>query len=98
MLLGCDGHQLHPSVGKAFPNFRLQGLDGIWRTRADYVGQALVVNFLATWCPPCRAEMPDLETVYRRFFDRGLRVIGFSIDRLRGKPRPSGRGRIARTA
>ena len=41
-------------------------------------GKVVVVNFWATWCPPCRKEMPDLETLYKRFKDEGLVILAIS--------------------
>ncbi len=47
---------------------------------SDHHGKVIVLNFWATWCPPCRDEMPALERVYRRFRDRGLVVLAVSLD------------------
>src|SRR3970282_710231 len=46
----------------------------------DYEGSPLLVNVWATWCDPCREEMPSLERLYREDRDRGLRVVAISID------------------
>jgi peroxiredoxin len=46
-----------------------------------------VLNFWATWCPPCRKEMPDLETLYRQFKDQGLVILAIS-DEDAGKVKP----------
>lgn len=47
---------------------------------ADLAGQAVLLNTWATWCPPCRAEMPDFETIHQRYRDQGLAVVGVNID------------------
>ena len=61
--------------GRAAPNFRLAGRDGQLVTLSDYRGRWVLVNFWATWCPPCRDETPDLQEVYERN-DGSLVVIG----------------------
>jgi cytochrome c biogenesis protein CcmG, thiol:disulfide interchange protein DsbE len=52
------------SQGKALPNLVLRDFDGEELTLGDYAGRPLVVNFWASWCPPCAAEMPDFERVH----------------------------------
>jgi peroxiredoxin len=58
--------------------FALQDLSGKTWTFAELRGKVVLVNFWATWCPPCRKEMPDLETLYERFNSKGLVVLGIS--------------------
>ena len=50
----------------AAPNFSLKDLDGKTRTLSDYKGKVVLVNFWATWCPPCRREMPSMEQLSQK--------------------------------
>jgi len=71
--------------GQHGPPVRLATLDGRAASLADHADKLVVVNFWATWCEPCRLEMPTLETLWREYRDRGLVVLGVSVDR--GAPR-----------
>ncbi len=59
-------------------NFTLQDLQGNSWTLKDLGGKVALVNFWATWCPPCRKEMPDLEALGKRFKDQGLVILAIS--------------------
>jgi len=59
-------------------NFTLTDLSGKTWTLRDLRGKVVLLNFWATWCPPCRKEMPDLETLYQRFAPQGLVILGIS--------------------
>jgi peroxiredoxin len=65
-----------PRAGFLAPDFHVETLDGEVLTLSDLRGRPVVLNFWATWCPPCRAEMPALEAAYREHGDEGLEIVG----------------------
>lgn len=65
---------------KLAPEFSLASLQGKPLSLADYRGKLVLVNFWATWCAPCRKEMPGMEALYQRFKGRGLVVLAVSVD------------------
>ena len=64
-----------PQQGKMAQSFSLPSLAGDTVTLSDYKGQVVLVNLWATWCPPCKAEMPTLNTFYQANKDRGFVVL-----------------------
>jgi thiol-disulfide isomerase/thioredoxin len=66
--------------GAPAPAFELPALTGGNQDLARYRGRVLFVNFWATWCAPCRASMPHLESIHHRYADDGLIVLGLSVD------------------
>jgi cytochrome c biogenesis protein CcmG, thiol:disulfide interchange protein DsbE len=62
------------------PGFELRSLDGSVVSLDDYRGQVVLVNFWASWCPPCRVEMPGFERVYRERRDQGFVILGIATD------------------
>jgi cytochrome c biogenesis protein CcmG/thiol:disulfide interchange protein DsbE len=74
--LGADVGQIpSPRVGFPAPDFALATLRGEQTTLAAQRGNVVVVNLWASWCAPCRAEMPAIQQVYLAYYDHGLRVL-----------------------
>src|SRR5215469_194026 len=69
-----------PAVGQPAPALIVPQLDGHEFDLARLRGKVVLVNVWATWCSPCRSEMPTLNAFYRRYHSRGLDVLGLSID------------------
>ena len=68
-----------PRVGKEAPDFQVRTLDGASVNLSDYRGQPVWISFWATWCPPCRAENPDIQEVYEEHQGQGLVILALSI-------------------
>lgn len=71
---------LHAQVGETAPAFSLKDKDGKVFSDQSLKGKIIVLNFWATWCPPCRAEIPAFKKVYDEYKDRGVEIIGVSLD------------------
>ena len=67
------------NVGESAPSFTLVDLDGNQVSLSNFRGKAVFVNFWATWCPPCRAEMPEMEAVYQEYKNKDVVVIGVNV-------------------
>ena len=84
LLLGaCEdaAERLRPvAVGNPAPAYAAANMEGDSVRLADLRGEVVLLNIWATWCPPCREEMPDLEELHRTYEADGLRVIGATID------------------
>lgn len=72
------------SIGSRAPNFRAQTVDAPIRQRtlADYRGKVVLLNVWATWCAPCRVEMPSIQNLQRAYGSQGLQIVAVSIDTL----------------
>lgn len=75
---GRRDDRAHPLEGSTLPRVALRGLDGAGRTLVFATGQPLLLNLWATWCPPCRGEMPDLDLLARSL--AGIKVLGIAVD------------------
>ncbi len=89
LLLGFVGYRLWPELAAAAgvaggnaraPELRLATLAGDSIRPESLRGKVVLVNFWATWCPPCRVEMPGFESVYRSHADRGFVIVGLADD------------------
>ena len=67
-------------AGYTAPGFTVRDLKGNLDSLANYKGQVVLLNLWATWCGPCRIEMPALENLYRRFRSEGMTILAVSLD------------------
>ncbi len=67
-------------VGKPAPAFSLKDKDGKTITLESLKGKVVVLNFWATWCPPCRAEIPAFKSAYGKYREKGVEIVGVSLD------------------
>ena len=87
ILVGLYAYQQYmPSIdlrdeGRPAPSFAAETIDGDTFRLREHRGEVVVVNVWATWCPPCRVEMPGFVDLQRRFRDDGVRFVGISVDR-----------------
>ncbi len=69
-----------PLVGSPAPPFQLRDLSGKPVSLASYRGKVVLINFWATWCGPCRVEMPAMELLYRQFKGQDFEILAVSTD------------------
>ena len=65
---------------RAAPEWQLKDLDGNPVKLSDFKGKVVILNFWATWCPPCRREIPTFVSLQKQYADKGLVIIGVSLD------------------
>ena len=86
LLSGCDNSTSEQSLktvgseSKMAPNFTLMNMQGEPVTLSQYRGKVVILNLWATWCPPCREEMPSMERLYLKYKDQGLVILAVSAD------------------
>jgi peroxiredoxin len=69
-----------PWIGKVAPDFALTTLDGRIVKLSSLRGKVVLLNFWATWCAPCRVEMPDVAALGRQYQSQGLEIVGVAMD------------------
>ncbi|MBN1806555.1 MAG: TlpA family protein disulfide reductase [Sedimentisphaerales bacterium] len=78
---GCKKSKTEPAdKAKPAPNFTLKDINGNNISLADYRGKVVILDFWATWCPPCIKEIPDFVELYEQYKDKGFAMIGISLD------------------
>jgi peroxiredoxin len=88
LLISCAGKDNNPValetssalIGRPAPDFVLNDIDGNAVKLADFKGKVLIVDFWSTWCGPCVGEIPDFVELYRTYKDKGLVIVGISLD------------------
>jgi cytochrome c biogenesis protein CcmG/thiol:disulfide interchange protein DsbE len=81
VLVSADNACAVKDDSPAAPAFTLKDINGSKHSLSDYEGKVLYLNFWAIWCPPCRAEIPDFIEMYNEYKDKGLEILGISLDR-----------------
>jgi cytochrome c biogenesis protein CcmG, thiol:disulfide interchange protein DsbE len=74
------GARAIPQIDEPAPSLVLSTLDGSTFDLAKLRGKVVMVNYWATWCAPCRKEIPKLDAFYKKYQSRGLEIVGISID------------------
>ena len=90
--VGCNRQSASPSqptkqiaageIGSSLPGFSVKGLQGQSLSSADLRGKVILIDFWATWCQPCRKEMPGYQRLVDEYGSHGLVVIGFKFDNM----------------
>jgi len=86
LLISCGGPNNGSSAGNneknvnLAPDFALVDLDGNEHTLSDYRGEVVIIDFWATYCPPCRLEIPHFIQFYKEYKDDGLMILGVGLD------------------
>jgi len=80
LLVACGGAQPAARLGSPAPDFTLQSADGSTVRLADLKGKPVFINFWATWCGPCREEMPAMQELYEQYRDQGLVILAVDME------------------
>ena len=75
-----------PGIGAEAPDFRLEDIDGRIYSLSDYRGKIVVINFWASWCPPCRAELPELKEFYEETDDDVIEFLSINLYETEQQP------------
>jgi peroxiredoxin len=79
-LTSAGGQAFAQAPGSDAPAWELKDLDGKAVKLADFKGKVVVLDFWATWCPPCRAEIPGFIELQKQYGEKGLAIVGVSLD------------------
>jgi thiol-disulfide isomerase/thioredoxin len=97
-LVECTGHSAGPpqpkatitagEIGSHLPDFSANDLNGRRVSSADLLGKVVLIDFWATWCQPCKKEMPGYQNLVDRYGSRGFAVVGFKFDTMADTENP----------
>ena len=79
VLLGACARAGAIEAGQSAPDFSLTNIDGQKMSLSDFKGKAIILNFFASWCPPCRGEIPDFVELQKAYADKGFTFVGVSL-------------------
>jgi thiol-disulfide isomerase/thioredoxin len=98
-LVGCNPHSASPAqtkahviaageIGSPLPDFTVQDLEGREISSVDLRGKVVLIDFWATWCEPCKKEMPGYQKLLDRYGSRGFAVLGFKFNMMKDTEDP----------
>ena len=79
-LVACQAQVDSGTARSLAPDFTLRDLNGESFRLSDMKGKVVILDFWATWCPPCRAELPHFQALHREYAGKGLVIVGISLD------------------
>ncbi len=79
LYISSDESHTPSDIGE-IPSVEIETITGQKLNLSDLKGKIVLINFWATWCPPCREEMPYFEEIYRRYREKGFTIIAVSVD------------------
>ena len=80
LLTACTSREKEAASPDAAPDFTLKDLSGKDVKLSDYKGRVVIIEFWATWCPPCRTSIPALEKLHKTYSSKGLTILAVSMD------------------
>jgi len=80
IIAGCSRGDSGQSASGGAPDFKLPAVDGSMVSMSDYLGKVVLVDFWATWCPPCQEMIPILSRLHKAYSEKGLVILGVSLD------------------
>lgn len=80
-LFSCSKSKNNAVFGNSAPDFTLNDLNGNKVTLSSMKGRVVMVEFWATWCPPCKESIPELNKLYNKYKDKGFTVLAISVDK-----------------